>query len=237
MEPVGSGHCSAVYNGYNTGGNRGQCFPSYQPHHHSHHEGAADRSWFVFSALLHSAQPWSIFLPCESLHSSALRLLASVDQTRLCVSPLGSLLFHRLLSRSLSLCRKSPDGCNEKFSSHSHSTYFLHTHSQHTQCRKLGCLSAWNDYSSSNEKAAGRVIDYSLNRDGQANTPAQMSVFSSGCVCVCLRMSMGSSWIHSDIPVMKVTGIIHLQPWLQLSKLPQWRLFHGWMAIIKALCV
>lgn len=186
MEPVGSCHCSVVYNGYNTGGNRGQCFPSHQPHHHSHHESAADCSWFVFSALLYSVQPWSIFLPCESLHSSALRLLASVDQTRLCVSPLGSLLFHRLLSRSRSLCRKSPDGCNEKFSSHSHSTYFLHTHSQHTQCRKLGCLSAWNDYSSSNERAAGRVIDYSLNRDAQANTPAQMSVFSSGCVCVCV---------------------------------------------------
>lgn len=130
VEPVGSCHCSVVYYGHNTGRNRGQRFPSHQPHHHSHHEGAADRSWFVLSALLSSVPPWSIFLPCKHLHSSALCLLASVDQTRLCMSPSGSLLFHRLLSRSRSLCRKSPDGCNEKFSSHSHSTYFLHTHSQ-----------------------------------------------------------------------------------------------------------
>ncbi len=68
---------------------------------------------------------------------------------------------------------------------------YTHTHklicSQHTQCGKLGCLSTWNDYSSSNERAAGWVfIDYSLSRDGQANTPAQMSVISSGCVCVCV---------------------------------------------------
>lgn len=87
-------------------------------------------------------------------------------------------------------------------------------------------MSAWNDYSSSNEIAAWRVfIDYSLNRDGQANTPAQMSVFSSGvcarervCVCVCLcekgyaftSSQPISCWIHSDIPVMKVAGIILL---------------------------
>lgn len=141
----------------------------------------------------------------QSLHSSALCLLASVDQTRLCMSPSGSLLFHRLLSRSRSLCRKSPDGCNEKFSSHSHSTYFLHTHSQaymlttHTQCGKLGCLSTWNDYSSSNERAAGWVfIDYSLNRDGQANTPARMSVFSSGCVWVCVCLYAYAAYFFLD---------------------------------------
>ncbi len=201
MEPVGSCHCSVVYYGHNTGRNRGQRFPSHQPHHHSHHEGAADRSWFVFSALLSSVPPWSIFLPCKSLHSSALCLLASVDQTRLCMSPSGSLLFHRLLSRSRSLCRKSPDGCNEKFSSHSHSTYSLHTHSQaytfttHTVW-EAGCLSTWNDYSSSNERAAGWVfIDYSLNRDGQANTPARMSVFSSGCICVCVSVRIRSLFL------------------------------------------
>lgn len=120
---------------------------------------------------------------------------------------------------------------------------YTHTHklicSQHTQCGKLGCSSTWNNYSSSNERAAGWVfIEYSLNRDGQANTPAQMSVFSSGCVCACVRVcvsvcirSLFSSWTHSDIPIMKVTDIIHLRPWLQLTKPPQRRLFHGWMAL------
>jgi len=68
-------------------------------------------------------------------------------------------------------------------------TLISYTHT-HTQGRKLGCLSTWNDYSSSNEIAAWQVFfDYSLNRDGQANTPAQMSVFSSG-VCARLRVCL-----------------------------------------------
>lgn len=52
----------------------------------------------------------------------------------------------------------------------------LNTHElKHTQSGKPGRLSAWNDYFSSNGRAAGRVfIDYSLNRDAQANTPARM---------------------------------------------------------------
>lgn len=133
----------------------------------------------ILSYLPHFHRPF--FIPAEARASQ--RSSRFLGRSRRVVSPSGSLLSHRLLSRSRSLCRKSPDGHNEKFSSH----YNLH---KHTQSRKLGRLSAWNDYFSSNGRAAGRAfIDYSLNRDAQPNTPALMSALVRLHVCTaCARV-------------------------------------------------
>lgn len=74
VEPVGSRHCAVVYNGNNTGGNRGQRFPSHQPHHHPHNESAADRSWLVSSLIF-----------CTStVHFSFPHAVCPVDRAGLC---------------------------------------------------------------------------------------------------------------------------------------------------------
>lgn len=42
VESVGSGNCSSLHRGNHSRRDRPECFAAYQPHDHTHHEGAAD---------------------------------------------------------------------------------------------------------------------------------------------------------------------------------------------------
>ena len=49
MEPAGPRHRVVVHHGNHIGGNRPECFPPHQPHHHTDHESPEDNTRYMLS--------------------------------------------------------------------------------------------------------------------------------------------------------------------------------------------
>lgn len=49
MEPAGPRHRAVVHHGNHTGGNRPECLPPHQPHHHTHHASPSDNKRYTRS--------------------------------------------------------------------------------------------------------------------------------------------------------------------------------------------